>query len=194
LLLTVHIILRNKEYIMNKKATIASSGHADSQALSIAVEHFVACGGVINVLSDTESALVAMEPPAPYAEPDAQAEQQAKIEQLKGLVAKGAGVSALQYTLRMNRKEIKRLASENGLHIRYSRPVRGVRPSKEKVPCCIDDVVAGHAMHYSTLGYTASEIAQMLDLSVKEVWNIGKAYRFEFRQQRQPDLPTQSDT
>ncbi|POY82082.1 hypothetical protein BKM09_005555 [Pseudomonas amygdali pv. morsprunorum] len=53
----------------------------------------------------------------------------------------------------------------------------------------IDDVVAGHAMHYSALGYTAAEIAQVLDLSLRQVWNIGKAYRFEFRQQRDSDTP-----
>lgn len=44
-------------------------------------------------------------------------------------------------------------------------------------------------MHYSALGYTVSEIAQVLDLSLRQVWDIGKAYRFEFRQQRERDKP-----
>jgi hypothetical protein len=42
-------------------------------------------------------------------------------------------------------------------------------------------------MHYSSLGYTVPEIAQVLDLSVRQVWDIGKAYRFQFRQNREPD-------
>jgi hypothetical protein len=193
-LLTGPTHLFKKEYIMNKKAIALSAFHTDSQALSAAVDQFVARGGVINVLTEGESAQVAVEPALNGTEPDAEAEQLAKVEQLKGLVAKGAGVSALQYSLRMNRKDIKSLARENGVQIHYSRPVRGVRPSREKPPSAIDDAVAGHAMHYSTLGYTAQEIAQMLDLSVRDVWNIGKAYRFEFRQQRDKDLPTQSDT
>jgi hypothetical protein len=46
----------------------------------------------------------------------------------------------------------------------------------------VDDVAAGHAMHYSSLGYTAAEIAQLMGLSVLEVWQIGKAYRIEFKQ------------
>jgi hypothetical protein len=179
---------------MNKKATAISACHSDSQALSIAVDQFVAQGGVINVLAAGESAQLPVEPAIHGSEPDPHAERQAKIEQLKGLVAKGAGVSALQYSLRMNRREIKRMANENGLRINYSRPVRGARPAREKTMSAIDDVVAGHAMHYSTLGYTAPEIAQMLDLSVRDVWNIGKAYRFEFRQKREADLPTQPDT
>jgi hypothetical protein len=111
----------------------------------------------------------------------------AKLEQLKGLVAKGAGVSALQYSLRMNRKEIKRLASENGLKIHFSRPVRGSRILRSRDSTTIDDTVAGHAMHYSTLGYTVPEIAQLLDLSVRDIWNIGKAYRFEFKSTPQTD-------
>jgi hypothetical protein len=42
-------------------------------------------------------------------------------------------------------------------------------------------------MHYSTLGYTVPEIAQLLDLSVRDIWNIGKAYRFEFKSTPQTD-------
>lgn len=35
-------------------------------------------------------------------------------------------------------------------------------------------------MHYSSLGYSTAEIARILGLSVREVLDIGKAYRFEF--------------
>jgi hypothetical protein len=37
-------------------------------------------------------------------------------------------------------------------------------------------------MHYSSLGYSALEIAQKLGLSVRQVWKIGQEYRFEFKQ------------
>jgi len=39
-------------------------------------------------------------------------------------------------------------------------------------------------MHYSSLGYSAPEIAQILGLTTREVWNIGKAYRFEFKREK----------
>lgn len=44
-------------------------------------------------------------------------------------------------------------------------------------------------MHYSSLGYTAVEIAHLLDLTVRQVWNIGKAYRFEFKQRKDGHTP-----
>jgi hypothetical protein len=105
-----------------------------------------------------------------------------KLELLKSLVSKGAGVSALQYSLRMNKRDVRRMAGEHGLKISYSRPIRGVRNEKKQDPDTVDDDVAGHAMHYSSLGYTAWEIAQKLNLSVRQVWKIGRDYRFEFRQ------------
>jgi hypothetical protein len=51
----------------------------------------------------------------------------------------------------------------------------------------LNDATAGHAMHYSALGYTVPEIAQLLGLSVRDVWDIGKAYRFEFKTTLQKD-------
>lgn len=170
---------------MNKKSDTTPIHDSESIKLSTAIRRFIAEGGVINIVQNGESA----EPDSGPAivetpEPDADAEvlKKAKVELLKGLIAKGAGVSALQYSLRMNRKDIKRLANENGLTIRYSQPVRGHRPGRQKGAVDVDDVVAGHAMHYSSLGYTAPEIAQILGLSIREVWNIGKAYRIEFKQ------------
>lgn len=160
---------------MTKKTKVSKSAPADHLQLATAVELYVAQGGVINVVPEGKSGEIAE---APHAAQEADPEVQ--LELLKGLVAKGAGVSALQYSLRMNRKEIKRLATENGLKILYSRPVRGVRTSRKKEKVAIDDIKAGHAMHYSTLGYTVPEIAQLLKISVRDVWNIGKAYRFEF--------------
>ncbi|HEY0286541.1 MAG TPA: hypothetical protein VGC62_05955 [Pseudomonas sp.] len=163
----------------------SSSHDTDSLKLATAVQIFVAKGGVINVVQDGESGESCTEPTiteTPESDADADILIQAKVELLKGLIAKGAGVSALQYSLRMNRKDIKRLAYENGLTIRYSQPVRGNRPERQKDIATVDDVVAGHAMHYSSLGYTAPEIAQLLGLSIRDVWHIGKAYRIEFKQ------------
>lgn len=166
---------------MTKKAEVSSEIGNPPLQLAEAIEEYVAQGGVINVVPEGETGEAALDAEKDAFPADADALMRAKIEQLKGLVAKGAGVSALQYSLRMNRKEIKRLANENGLKILYSRPVRGSRLPRVRDTPVIDDTVAGHAMHYSTLGYTVAEIAQLLDLSVREVWNIGKAYRFEFK-------------
>ncbi|MFJ3482077.1 hypothetical protein ACIPL1_01710 [Pseudomonas sp. NPDC090202] len=179
---------------MNKKTGVSSAAsHREHQELADAVEQFFAQGGVIDVVPEGESAELAVELAI---EPDHEAQMYAKLEQLKGLVAKGAGVSALQYSLRMNRKEIKRLASENGLKILYSRPVRGLRSARSREVATVDDVIAGHAMHYSTLGYTVPEIAQLLDLGVRDIWNIGKAYRFEFKnpQKKEHSADVISDT
>ncbi|SER77220.1 hypothetical protein SAMN03159444_05004 [Pseudomonas sp. NFACC02] len=165
---------------MTKKKGVFSATPSEPLKIAEAVEQYVAQGGVINVVPEGESGEMACETTKIAQEMDPEAQMKAKLEQLKGLVAKGAGVSALQYSLRMNRKEIKRLANEHGLKILYSRPVRS-RPARSRETGVIDDTVAGHAMHYSSLGYTAQEIAQLLDLSVRDVWNIGKAYRFEFK-------------
>jgi hypothetical protein len=165
---------------MTKKTGVFSAITSEPLKIAEAIEQYVAQGGVINVVPEGESGEMACEAAKMAQAVDPEAQMNAKLEQLKGLVAKGAGVSALQYSLRMNRKEIKRLANENGLKILYSRPVRS-RPARSHDTVMVDDSVAGHAMHYSSLGYTAQEIAQLLDLSVREVWNIGKAYRFEFK-------------
>jgi hypothetical protein len=173
---------------MTKKTGVFSAITSEPLKIAEAIEQYVAQGGVINVVPEGESAETATEAAKMAQELDPEAQMNAKLEQLKGLVAKGAGVSALQYSLRMNRKEIKRLANENGLKILYSRPVRS-RPARSRDTAMVDDSVAGHAMHYSSLGYTAQEIAQLLDLSVRDVWNIGKAYRFEFKNTEKIDAP-----
>lgn len=159
--------------------------HHTPLEIAEAVEAYVAKGGAINVVSAGEtrkSAGGSQDEP----EHDCPTELQSmKLEQLKGLVAKGAGVTAIQYSLRMNRKEIRRLASENGVKIVFRRPLRNSCIKGKHDTLTVSDTVAGHAMHYSSLGYTVPEIAQLLDLSVREVWNIGRAYRFEFK-----NLPT----
>jgi hypothetical protein len=175
---------------MTKKTGASSAFIHEPLELADAVERYVAQGGVIDIVPEGESADAPVTATQKVPEPDAQAQIKAKVEQLKGLVAKGAGVSALQYSLRMNRKEIKRLASENGVKILYSRPVRGSRTLRARETATVDDAVAGHAMHYSTLGYTVPEIAQLLGIGVRDVWNIGKAYRFEFRNNPSIGSPT----
>lgn len=164
---------------MTKKTRLSKAAPVDPLQLAIAVEQYVARGGVIRLVPEGESAELAE---SQHAAQDVDPE--ARLDLLKGLVAKGAGVSALQYSLRMNRKEIKRLATENNVKIHYSRPVRGLRTSRQKDKCVLDDTAAGHAMHYSTLGYTVPEIAQLLKISVREVLNMGKAYRFDFMKTR----------
>jgi hypothetical protein len=168
---------------MTKKTGLSPAETAEHLKLTTAVEQYLSRGGVINVVPEGESGSV-VDPPKPVQELGSAAEMSAKLELLKCLLAKGAGVSALQYSLRMNRNEIKRLASDNGLKIHYSRPVRRTRTPRDRDPLIIDDAVAGHAMHYSTLGYTVQEIAQLLGVGIRDIWNIGKAYRFEFKKTR----------
>jgi hypothetical protein len=84
------------------------------------------------------------------------------------------------------------MAGENGLKISYSRPIRGTRNEKKREPTTVDDEIAGHAMHYSSLGYTVPEIAQKLDLSVRQIWKIGRDYRFEFKQTHERNEPSTS--
>lgn len=167
---------------MNNKTSSARPQETDTLDLAAAVEKFVARGGVIDVLSEDEhrSSTVRTDIPLStdeYSEP----ESSEKLELLKALVAKGAGISALQYSLRMNKKEIKQMAIEHGVKIMFSRPITEVSKGHRSDTSDVEDAVAGHAMHYSSLGYTALEIAKILELNVRQVWNIGKAYRFEFK-------------
>ncbi|MEB0039747.1 MULTISPECIES: hypothetical protein [unclassified Pseudomonas] len=158
--------------------------------LDTAVEQYIQRGGVINVVPLGETAEFSAES-LPPKNPPIETEEDAlkKIELLKNLVAKGAGVSSLQYSLRMTKKDVRRMAGEQGLKISYSRPVRGARTEGLRDPDAVDDRVAGHAMHYSSLGYTALEIAQKLNLSVRQVWEIGRDYRFEFKQMKDTPSP-----
>lgn len=172
---------------MNSKTLSTPAHEGDSLDLSAAVEQFVADGGVINIIHGGEH-LTAVLNKTPQNENTGD-EKHEKLELLKSLVAKGAGISALQYSLRMNKKDIKQLASEHGVRIEFSRPVSETRKVHRHEAYDIDDTLAGHAMHYSSLGYTAPEIAKTLGTSVREVLNIGKAYRIEFRKPKNDDLP-----
>ncbi|KKI26994.1 hypothetical protein BKM07_08770 [Pseudomonas syringae group genomosp. 3] len=179
-----------KGYTMNIKHPRSSSRKNTASDLLSAVETFVAEGGVIAVIPDGETAESMNASPTP-ATPTEEARDEiaGKVALLKCLAAKGAGVTALQYSLRMTKKDVRQLATENGVRIRSSQPMLAIRREARHDATDVDDVVAGHAMHYSALGYTVSEIAQVLDLSLRQVWDIGKAYRFEFRQQRENDTP-----
>lgn len=179
---------------MTRKAELTGKTFNENVEIAQAVERYVALGGVINVVPEGESANKASDAAQLPAQGNPQTLLNAKLEQLKGLVAKGAGVTAIQYSLRMNRKEIRRLANEHGVKIIDSRPVRGKRSLRNQEPTTVDDTVAGHAMHYSTLGYAVPEIAQLLGLSVRDVWNIGKAYRFEFKSSGKISEPEQSSS
>lgn len=177
-----------KGYTMNDKTSRSVAKIPTPVDLITAVEDFVANGGMIAVIPDGETAEFPGIPVEPLiGETDTYVEKIAKIELLRSLAAKGAGVSALQYSLRMNKRDIRQLAIENGVKIISSRPVSQIRREHRHDPTEVDDAVAGHAMHYSSLGYTAPEIAQVLGLSLRQVWDIGKAYRFEFKQQRVVD-------
>jgi hypothetical protein len=167
-----------KGYIMNNKTSSRSPRESDVLDLSAAVERFVATGGVIDIVSGNGSLKPISNTAIPAAAENAEHE---KLELLKTLVAKGAGIAALQYSLRMNKKDIKQLATEHGVKIGFSRPINDTRKAHHRDAIDIDDTVAGHAMHYSSLGYTAPEIAKILGVSVREVWDIGKAYRIEFK-------------
>ncbi|WP_122666143.1 hypothetical protein [Pseudomonas viridiflava] len=175
---------------MNTKTSSACLKDADSMDLAAAVEQFVALGGVIDIVSgDEQHALTGSKESAVPPDESTPPEKLTKLEHLKILLAKGAGISALQYSLRMNKKDIKQLAIENGLKITFSRPISEISRAHRAETSDIDDTVAGHAMHYSSLGYTAPEIARILDLSVRQVWNIGKAYRFEFKTDEHDPIP-----
>jgi hypothetical protein len=177
-----------KGYTMNSKTTHRAPDQRSTRDLAAAVERFVAQGGVIDVIKEGNVSPPRSTPASDNTPDDAQ-ERNSKIHLLKDLVAKGAGMSALQYSLRMNRKEIKQLAFEHGVKIAFSRPINEIKREALQDPMEIDDLVAGHAMHYSSLGYTAVEIARLLDLTVRQVWDIGKAYRFEFQQRGDDDTP-----
>lgn len=171
---------------MNNKTPKPSLKESDDLDLSAAVELFVARGGVIDIVSGTHGLSPvsnALSPPLP------ESSNPEKLELLKSLVAKGAGISALQYSLRMNKKDIKQLATEHGVKIELSRPLNNIRRAHRDEAIDIDDTVAGHAMHYSSLGYTAPEIARVLELSLRQVWDIGKAYRIQFKHKEDDTAP-----
>lgn len=159
---------------MNRKPAPALCKPLPPIDLAAAVEAFVAQGGVIAVIPQGETA----EPMDTTASATLAAPE--KLQLLKLLVAKGAGASSLQYSLKMNKKDIRQLAQQHDIKINFSRPMQAEHNAHAAQNSDIDDVIAGHAMHYSSLGYSTAEIARILGLSVREVLDIGKAYRFEF--------------
>ncbi len=151
--------------------------------LDLAIDDFLKRGGTIDRV---QGPLFDQTQPAPCAQPTASEEEEQdrtrKTELLRELITKGAGISALQYSLKMNKNEIKRMARENGLKIAQSRSLHLTRKYRAPQPATAEfaqDAIAGHAMHYCALGYTAIEIAQKLDLTVRQVCELGKDYRFE---------------
>lgn len=169
---------------MSTKTSRRCSETTQAMDLATAVEQFVAQGGVINKIPTEKLLTAPAEAIICEVTADAQDEKTAKLELLKALIAKGAGFSSLQYCLKMNRKDIKQLAVEHGIKISFSKPLSKLQRADHHDTSDIDDAIAGHAMHYSSLGYSAVEIAKILGLNVRQVWSIGKAYRFEFKQNK----------
>lgn len=170
---------------MNTKTSRRCSETAPTMDLATAVEQFVAQGGVINKIPTGKIVCAPTEPViCEVVAPEAKDESAEKLELLKSLIAKGAGFSSLQYCLKMNRRDIKQMAVEHGIKISSSKPLGKPQRADQHDTSDIDDAIAGHAMHYSSLGYSAFEIARILGLNVRQVWSIGKAYRFEFKQSK----------
>lgn len=170
---------------MNSKPAPAWCKSLSPLDLTAAVEAFVAQGGVIAVIAQGQTA----EPVETAAPETAAAADPEKLQLLKLLVAKGAGVSSLQYSLKMNKKDIRQLAQQHDIKINFSRPIK-TEPTPPAVQNNgVDDVIAGHAMHYSSLGYSTAEIARILGLSIRQVLDIGKVYRFEFNSSQTEQLP-----
>lgn len=176
----------------NKKDSRSSMPSKSKPTLDLdtAVEQYIHQGGIIHVVPLGETAEFSAEPLAQKnTHIESEEEIYKKVELLKTLAAKGAGVSSLQYSLRMTRRDVRRMAGEQGIKISHSRPIRGTRSEELQDPEAVDDRVAGHAMHYSSLGYNAMEIAQKMNLSVRQVWKIGRDYRFEFKQIKEQAAP-----
>lgn len=161
------------------------SAHYD---LGLAVEAFLKNGGKIQNIPQGESGsntAVTELIDATLAQEEMDSHAIKKAEQLKELIAKGAGISALQYSLRMSRKELRLMAKEQGVAIPYSRPILGVRTNRNQkranTPKITTDELSGLALHYSLLGYSALEIAQELNVSIRQVWEIAKDCKFELK-------------
>lgn len=168
---------------MNNKNTKPAPRSVQTAALTAAVEQFIARGGVIDVLQDNERTVPSPLPVNAQSDVDpTECTLCEKVKLLKALANKGAGISALQYALRMNRKDIRKLALDHGVTLVCHRRISGPCKTLDHDAGDVDDAVAGHAMHYSSLGYTAQEIAEILGLSVRQIRDMAQAYRFELRQ------------
>lgn len=106
----------------------AASSATSSIELQGAIEAYLKAGGVIHHISIGVSGAGS----APWKHEgeveDIETTRARKAEHLKELVAKGAGISALQYSLRMNKRELRRMAVEQNVKIPYSRPIPGSPP------------------------------------------------------------------
>ncbi|WP_040070341.1 hypothetical protein [Pseudomonas batumici] len=151
--------------------------------LDLAIDDFLKRGGTIDRVQGPVCAQALVETGNHLTAPEEEEQERTrKTELLRELITKGAGISALQYSLKMNKSEIKRMARENGLKIVQSRSLhltRKYRAAQTATAEFAQDAIAGHAMHYCALGYTAIEIAQKLDLTLRQVCELGKNYRFE---------------
>lgn len=182
-LLVLWTTLFKKGSDMNNKTLKPSARSVQTADLTTAVEHFIAQGGVIDILRDNERALSFPLPLKARLEVESsECEMADKLQLLKALVSKGAGMCALQYALRMNRKDIRQLAIKHGITIVCSRKMADAQKPRDHRTVDVDDAVAGHAMHYSSLGYTAQEIAGILGLSARQIRDLAQAYRFELKQ------------
>lgn len=131
-----------KGYTMNTKHPRSPSRKNTASDLIAAVETFVAEGGVIAVIPDGETAESMNAPPTPaLPTEDARDELTGKVALLKCLAAKGAGVTALQYSLRMTKKDVRQLATENGVRIQSSQPMLAIRREARHDATDVDDVV-----------------------------------------------------
>lgn len=145
--------------------------------LQYAVEAYLMTGGVIQYIPNGVSG----KPGKQQTEvDDIEVINARKAEHLKELIVKGAGISALQYAMKMNKRELRRIATEQNIKIPFYRtlPRYARRPSPEKI---MDDNTAGTIIHLSLLGHLPLEIAQVLGIRVRQVWAIAKEYRFSLK-------------
>ncbi|QXI27487.1 hypothetical protein [Pseudomonas vanderleydeniana] len=175
---------------MKRQKINKENNHCKPHTLELAINEFVKRGGIIETSSQKEpSRNNCKKSEVTEKTTETMEDYTQKVELLKDLITKGAGIYALQYSLKMNKDEIKRMAREQGLKITHRRPLCPARKYRPLQPVSADtrddDVIAGHAMHYAALGYTAPEIAQTLELSVRQVWELARTYRFELRHRRE---------
>ncbi|WP_017902764.1 hypothetical protein [Pseudomonas asplenii] len=166
------------------------NNHCKPHELELAISEFIKSGGTIETSAKKEpSTNHRTTAGTPEKTTETEEEYTRKVELLKDLITKGAGIYALQYSLKMNKHEIKRMARDQGLQIAQRRPLAAARRYRHYLSAADgsqdDDVIAGHAMHYAALGYTAPEIAQTLELSVRQVWELAKSYRFDLHHPRE---------
>lgn len=156
-----------------------ASHHIDLQE---AVAAYLSSGGIIQQISIGTSGTSGEAWKESGEIEDIETTRARKAEHLKELVAKGAGISALQYSLRMNKRELRRMAGEQNIKIPYSRPIPRPSPARHTrrfpIENNVDDETAGMIVHLNLLGNSALEIAQILEIRVRQVWIVAKEYKF----------------